>query len=370
LPDYLSLISSQPGGYDELAGVLRTLATQLDRAGDAVNRARSRASSDWTGRSAQAFNAAVGATLSDMERAGGAATAASRVLSAAASELGAAVTEIRTFVASAEAAGFLVLPEGVVMIGPAQEAEAAAAGPGAPEVLAAYESAAAELTADLEGLVAAATAADESFAAALREPIAALSGAGADGGSGGPSTAAGWREGDPIPPPRTGNVLPTDAQLQPAFRGENDANDPKRAFFPATVHYMSPAERETHRLFVDGDGNLRSAADGSLFDTTGTSTAWSGSGRAIFVMDGSGNLYASPVQQVGYLHHSSLLAGASVAGAGEIEVNNGQLVAMTDRSGHYRPAPVMNDRVLDQLRTQGLRTAPGFNQYGWDNVVR
>lgn len=53
-------------------------------------------------------------------------------------------------------------------------------------------------------------------------------------------------------------------------------------------------------------------------------------------MDGNGNLYASPDQKVGHTHHSSFLGGDPVAGAGEIEVRDGKLVAMTYQSGHYR----------------------------------
>ncbi|NMO50148.1 hypothetical protein HH310_02945 [Actinoplanes sp. TBRC 11911] len=133
---------------------------------------------------------------------------------------------------------------------------------------------------------------------------------------------------------------------------------------------MTPAEREAHRLFVDADGNLRSAADGSLFDTAGGTTHWSGGGRAIFVMDSSGNLYATLDQRVGHTHHSSLLAGDSVVGAGEIEVTNGQLVAITDQSGHYRPEPHMNDRVLQSLRDQGFTPGADFKQYGWSGQER
>ncbi|MFI5898349.1 hypothetical protein ACIA5D_50575 [Actinoplanes sp. NPDC051513] len=180
----------------------------------------------------------------------------------------------------------------------------------------------------------------------------------------------GWHDGDLIPPPRGGNELPTDAHLGERYRGEHDPTNPNRAFNPDTVHYMTPQEREAHRLFVDGDGNLRSAADGSLYDTSAGATAWSGGGRAIFVMDGSGNLYATLDQRIGHTHHSSLLAGDSVVGAGEIEVRNGKLVAMTDQSGHYRPETQMNDQVLQSLRDQGLATDPGFKQYGWHGQER
>lgn len=185
-----------------------------------------------------------------------------------------------------------------------------------------------------------------------------------------PTAGPGWREGDPIPPPRAGDDLPTDATLLDKYRTEADPTDPSRAFYPQTVNYMTPEVRERHRLFVDGDGNLRSAQDGSLFDTSNAATAWSGNGRAIFVMDGDGNLYASLNQQVGHTHHSSFLGGQPVVGAGEIEVRQGRMVAMTDQSGHYQPLPHMNDRVLESMRGQGLRTDPGFKQYGWHGSER
>ena len=173
-----------------------------------------------------------------------------------------------------------------------------------------------------------------------------------------------WHEGDPVPPPRTGHRLPTGAKLLDRFRG-GTTGEPRPGLYPDTVHYMTPAEREQNRLFADADGNLRSAADGSRFDTSTGVTAWSGDGRAIFVMDGSGNLYATLDQRVGHTHHSSLLGGAPVAGAGEIEVRDGRLVAMTDQSGHYRPRPAMNDRVLRSLRRQGVVLDPGFQRRGW-----
>lgn len=181
---------------------------------------------------------------------------------------------------------------------------------------------------------------------------------------------SGWAEGDPIPPPHDGGGVPTDATLVDRYRGENDPNNPNRAFNPLTVRYMSPEEREAFRLFVDKDGNLRKASDGNLFDTSAAKTLWSGDGRAIFVMDGNGNLYATTTQKYGQIHHSSLLAGDPVAGAGEIEVHNGRLVAMTDRSGHYQPTPEMNDRALQNLQSQGIQTGPDFKKYGWNENER
>jgi hypothetical protein len=182
---------------------------------------------------------------------------------------------------------------------------------------------------------------------------------------------AGWHEGDPIPPPLDGGGVPTDAKLGHRYRNEANLDiDPFLRPFLTPVHYMDEAERESHRIFVDAEGRLRRARDGELFDTSQAESWHSGGERAIFVMDGSGNLYASNEPEVGRLHHSSLLAGQDVAGAGELKVVDGRLVEMTDKSGHYRPAAETNDQALEALRAQGLRTSDDFKQYDWGGNAR
>lgn len=96
------------------------------------------------------------------------------------------------------------------------------------------------------------------------------------------------------------------------------------------------------------------AEDGSLFDTSTAGTVHSGAGRAMFVMDEHGNLYASLEQRVGELHHSSFLGGRPVAGAGEIVVHDGVTSIISRKSGHYRPADVHQQTVSDMLAEQGL----------------
>ena len=50
------------------------------------------------------------------------------------------------------------------------------------------------------------------------------------------------------------------------------------------------------------------------------------------------------------IHHSSFLAGAPVAAAGEIKVVNGRLVSISNGSGHYRPPPGYLINFLKVLR--------------------
>ena len=75
---------------------------------------------------------------------------------------------------------------------------------------------------------------------------------------------------------------------------------------------------------------------GVTFDTSEMFSKFKGSGFAIYVMDGSGAIYADR-HKVSLFHHSSFLGGGSVSGAGEMRVEGGKLVHLTNKSGHYTP---------------------------------
>jgi hypothetical protein len=176
-----------------------------------------------------------------------------------------------------------------------------------------------------------------------------------DGGGSG-ATAGGWKPGDPIPAALTGDRLPAEAKLGGHYKYESDPEKWRSSGLPGQVHYMNAQEREASRLFVDNAGTMRWAKDGSVFDTTNAVSHWSkgGPGRAIFVMDKSGNVYASMEQKVGYMHHSSFLGGQNVVGAGELQAIEGRLQLMTNQSGHYQPTPGQNAIVEEAFREMGV----------------
>lgn len=121
------------------------------------------------------------------------------------------------------------------------------------------------------------------------------------------------------------------------------------------VRYLDETERAHHLLHIS-EGLIYDAA-GNPFDTADAKNVFSAEGRAIFVMDEHGQLYASKFQQVGEFHHSSLLAGAPIAAAGEMEVKNGKLVLISDKSGHYHPKPFFTKQALHQLKVEGIDLA-------------
>ena len=151
----------------------------------------------------------------------------------------------------------------------------------------------------------------------------------------------------------SGPTMPT-KDLLPGFEHEHLPNSPP-FFSPSGVRRLSEAEREELRVFVDQDGLLR-RSDGTLFDTRGSNTHWGGanSDRAIFVMDEHGNVYASKFQERGVFHHSTLANGDPVAGAGELHVENGKLLGITDQSGHYRPLRANTQNVINNLAGRGV----------------
>jgi hypothetical protein len=153
-----------------------------------------------------------------------------------------------------------------------------------------------------------------------------------------------------IPPPNADGDLTT-RDMNSVFRYETDPNDPRNPFQPDAVRYLDEAELEETRVFAR-DGLLY-RTDGTRLDTQATETFWSGEGRAIFVMDQHGNIYAHE-QVRGQFHHSSFLGGQPVAAAGELRVVDGRLELVSDQSGHYRPTRAHTEQLLDNLRQQGV----------------
>jgi hypothetical protein len=148
--------------------------------------------------------------------------------------------------------------------------------------------------------------------------------------------------------------LPT-KEMNPRFAGENVPGN--SIWGGSGVKYLTDEERGAYQLFVK-DGKLYDA-NGNLFDTSGAMTVHSGQGRAIFVMAENGDLYASNYQEIGAFHHSSLLAGDPVAGAGELQVSNGEIQIISDKSGHYMPTRDYTMQTVNYLRSLGLNIADG-----------
>lgn len=161
-------------------------------------------------------------------------------------------------------------------------------------------------------------------------------------------------EPNPLPPLLVRQNPYETTVLDPEFVGEHHSD----GYFDWTgspgVEYLDEVKREELRITIR-DGLLYDAR-GMLFDTADGRSAHNvdSDGRAIFVMDEHGNLYASLEQRLGYFHHSSFFGGNPVAAAGELIVKDGRIELVTDHSGHYQPGRAQTQQLLDQLASQGV----------------
>jgi hypothetical protein len=119
--------------------------------------------------------------------------------------------------------------------------------------------------------------------------------------------------------------------------------------------YLNEQERETFKLtfkntkVYDHNGELYDSSDGDLKGLSNSK------GRVIFVMDKKGDFYASKEQESGKFHHSSFLAGAPIAFAGEMIVKNGIITYIKNFSGHYEPKPTLFAQLLVVLRAKEIK---------------
>lgn len=70
----------------------------------------------------------------------------------------------------------------------------------------------------------------------------------------------------------------------------------------------------------------------------------------IYVVDEFDNIYAAQVELPGSFNHSSFLAGKPVKCAGELRFNDGKLVKINNKSGHYQPSICCVYNLLDHLK--------------------
>jgi hypothetical protein len=139
----------------------------------------------------------------------------------------------------------------------------------------------------------------------------------------------------------------------------SDPNSPKFGhvdwgFTTQTVVYDRQLEAQgSTRLRTRGGRLFTDDACRLPFDTRLMVTANMGPGYAIYVMSQTGNIHASS-HAVGYRHHSSLLAGQNVAGAGEMQVRDGQLKWISNKSGHYFPEIELFLQTLHSLTKKGI----------------
>ncbi|MEM0942108.1 MAG: DUF4157 domain-containing protein [Bacteroidota bacterium] len=116
-------------------------------------------------------------------------------------------------------------------------------------------------------------------------------------------------------------------------------------------------DQEKTKVSIAGGTLRRSATHDTApnlpVDTANSVTQHTGKGWEIFVMSPTGELHMAS-HKIGKYHHSSLLGGGAVAGAGTIKASNGTITHLNDKSGHYRPKAIQTKQVLHMLERKGV----------------
>jgi hypothetical protein len=76
-------------------------------------------------------------------------------------------------------------------------------------------------------------------------------------------------------------------------------------------------------------------------------------GSALYVLSPQGDIYSGD-GEVFWAHHSSFLAGGNVAAAGMMKVVDGEIIWLSNSSGHYRPGAKFLHNILGVLEGNGV----------------
>ena len=117
------------------------------------------------------------------------------------------------------------------------------------------------------------------------------------------------------------------------------------------VEYLTAEKRKEFQLNLVG--GVTQGPQLLAFDTSKMYSYNKSFGWAAFVMAPSGTIYAAQ-HQVSTFHHSSFLAGDTVACAGELKVVGGQIRGITNKSGHYRPTKHHMLQFLRELASRNV----------------
>ena len=119
------------------------------------------------------------------------------------------------------------------------------------------------------------------------------------------------------------------------------------------VKYFSTEERRQYRVSVK-NGLLCDHTGHPLDPELDLPQFAHRNGKAIFVIDPKRQIWITFDQRYGKVHHSSLLAGRPVIAAGELVIEHGQLLSISNASGHYKPDPESLDVAWHILKELGV----------------
>ena len=123
--------------------------------------------------------------------------------------------------------------------------------------------------------------------------------------------------------------------------------DERQCHQSSSVRYLSESDRAQCRLHCSRDGLLVTVCGKPL-------SPHQEPREFLYVLTEGGSIHCCSSTDDRGLHHSSLVAGAHVAAAGQITVCNGCLLTLSNESGHYAPPPSTLRTMIGVLARLGL----------------
>ena len=127
---------------------------------------------------------------------------------------------------------------------------------------------------------------------------------------------------------------------------------------------LSEADRANLLISVGRDGCLVYASTGEPI--VPSSPPYDSLCARMFVALTSGAIYIPADDRVQF--HNELAGNAPVIAAGEMVLSGGRLHSISNRSGHYRPAPECLRVVVSLLRSKGAKTTVPFKELHYDTA--
>ncbi len=133
------------------------------------------------------------------------------------------------------------------------------------------------------------------------------------------------------------------------YIAKNISKEERKALKEKSILYLSPEERDAYRVSFIGE-----------FIRIGNTLPQNG--WYIFVLGGKVPVLYAGVKYKGFFHHTSFLGAEPVLSAGEFRVEDGKIVRILLRSGHYRPVMDHGDVLLEHLKKEEL-LGPYFTSF-------
>jgi len=122
---------------------------------------------------------------------------------------------------------------------------------------------------------------------------------------------------------------------------------------PLMIRYLNEEERLNYKLEIK-DG--KAYVGGRMLPHLTPDEDPNSEINYMYSMDPKGNIYLfenGPLASCRF-HHSSLVNGDAVAGAGHFKIQQGVINYASNCSGHYHPSDDLLDQVLEVLRENGV----------------